>query len=69
MQELDAAMWLSAVRVPGLDSVRQVAVGSHYACALHTDGRVRCWGQNESGLLGSGIRSKGAQGPTLVLRH
>jgi alpha-tubulin suppressor-like RCC1 family protein len=32
--------------VTGLDAVKQVAAGSFHACALGTDGRVRCWGAN-----------------------
>lgn len=36
------------------DSVRTVAAGGHHTCALMTNGRVRCWGANGSGQLGSG---------------
>ena len=34
--------------------VRDVALGSYQACALLSDGTVRCWGHNISGELGDG---------------
>ncbi len=42
-----------AVVVDGLQDVRQISVGRRHACALSTDGTTRCWGNNESGALGS----------------
>lgn len=32
----------------------QIAVGDEFACALLDDGRIKCWGRNESGQLGLG---------------
>jgi len=40
--------------VPGLDDVRQLAVGHDHACALRGDGSVWCWGGNWQGQLGLG---------------
>jgi hypothetical protein len=37
-----------------LSSVREVHAGTGHFCALHTDGRVSCWGANGSGQLGNG---------------
>jgi alpha-tubulin suppressor-like RCC1 family protein len=34
--------------------VRALAVGVDHACAVEGDGRVRCWGDNDHGQLGSG---------------
>ena len=43
------------IAVSGATSgVAAVATGSHHACALGTDGSVRCWGLNANGQLGSG---------------
>ena len=40
--------------VAGLAQVRAVAVGALFACALHDDGTVSCWGRNDRGQLGDG---------------
>ena len=40
--------------VHGLSGAIEVAAGHHTACALTTGGRLRCWGSNESGMLGNG---------------
>lgn len=37
-----------------LTGVVQVAAGNMHACALLTDGTVKCWGKNEHGQLGTG---------------
>ncbi len=37
-----------------------VAAGFHHTCALIADGRVRCWGANDSGQLGDGLVSDSA---------
>ena len=38
--------------VPGITDAVSVAVGFHHACAVSSDGRVRCWGRNDQGQLG-----------------
>jgi alpha-tubulin suppressor-like RCC1 family protein len=46
------------VAVSGLASgITAVAAGPEHACALRTDGQVRCWGANASGELGDGTTS------------
>jgi alpha-tubulin suppressor-like RCC1 family protein len=46
------------VAVVGLSSgITAVAAGPEHACALRTDGQVRCWGANASGELGDGTTS------------
>ncbi|MCA9536239.1 MAG: hypothetical protein KC593_21285, partial [Myxococcales bacterium] len=47
--------------VAGLGPVRQVATGTGHACALLTDGTVRCWGADPS-MTGAGIRGDGQHG-------
>jgi alpha-tubulin suppressor-like RCC1 family protein len=45
--------------VGGLGPVKQITTGTRHACALQVDGRVFCWGDDESGLV-SGTPSLGA---------
>ena len=42
------------VQVAGLDEAQAVAVGGSFACALHRERWVSCWGQNDDGGLGTG---------------
>ena len=42
------------VGVAGLSTATAVAVGAYYACALLSDGTVKCWGMNSQGTLGNG---------------
>ena len=42
------------VVVSGLAGATRVAAGDGHACALLTDGTVRCWGAGEKGQLGDG---------------
>ncbi|MCB9597732.1 MAG: hypothetical protein H6719_33755 [Sandaracinaceae bacterium] len=42
------------IEVPGLDDVVELAAGTTHTCARRRDGRVACWGTNESGQLGAG---------------
>jgi len=37
-----------------LADVTQVSLGNHHACALVSDGMVKCWGKNDYGQLGLG---------------
>ncbi len=46
------ALSATPVTLPG--DVTMVAVGTDHACALQTDGKVYCWGDNGSGQLGDG---------------
>lgn len=43
---------LSPVPVQGLTNATAVAGGYNHACALISDGTMRCWGSNASGQLG-----------------
>ena len=42
------------VTVVGLDNVVDVTVGRYHSCAVLSDGRVKCWGNNFKGALGNG---------------
>jgi alpha-tubulin suppressor-like RCC1 family protein len=42
------------VAVSGLSGVTGIAVGNRSACALLSDGTVKCWGDNTYGELGNG---------------
>jgi alpha-tubulin suppressor-like RCC1 family protein len=41
-----------------LTGVRMVAAGDYHACALLTNGQVRCWGDNSYGQLGDGSQDE-----------
>jgi alpha-tubulin suppressor-like RCC1 family protein len=45
---------MTPVRVSGITTATQVSVGKRHACALLSDGRVKCWGDNRYGQLGDG---------------
>ncbi|HQY46300.1 MAG TPA: FG-GAP-like repeat-containing protein, partial [Usitatibacteraceae bacterium] len=46
---------LAPVAVSGLASgVAMIGTGPYHACAISTDGTLRCWGQNNYGQLGDG---------------
>ncbi|MEK9702546.1 MAG: hypothetical protein VW829_11025, partial [Deltaproteobacteria bacterium] len=44
----------SPVSVQNLSNTRQISSGADYACALHDNGSVSCWGKNTAGQLGDG---------------
>lgn len=45
---------LTPVQVSGITNATQVSAGNRHACALLSDGRVKCWGDNSYGQLGDG---------------
>ena len=45
--------WLKGEDVASLTGVTTVAVGYGYACAVTSDGKVKCWGRNREGQLGN----------------
>src|SRR5262249_5661266 len=54
----------------GIHAVRQLASGAAHVCAVHSDGRVTCAGQNESGQLGDGtLLSRQTAQPALGLEQ
>jgi len=44
----------TAIQVPGLTGIVQVAAGYSHALVLHADGTVLAWGDNDDGQLGTG---------------
>lgn len=50
----------------GLQGAVGVVVGTYHACAILTDGSLRCWGDNSSGELGDGTTTDSAA-PTQVV--
>ena len=42
------------VQVSGIDDATAIAAGEYHTCALFSDGRIECWGDNFFGQLGSG---------------
>ncbi|AKT43089.1 uncharacterized protein CMC5_073170 [Chondromyces crocatus] len=44
----------TAMPVSGLSDIVAVTVGRAHACALGSDGKVSCWGDNAAGQLGDG---------------
>ncbi|HVY44777.1 MAG TPA: chromosome condensation regulator RCC1, partial [Minicystis sp.] len=53
--------------VPGLSGATDLALGNHlYACAVSSDGSVRCWGNNDRGQLGDGTFGIDRLTPTVV---
>jgi alpha-tubulin suppressor-like RCC1 family protein len=43
-----------AVGIPSSQGARAIAAGDDHACAIWSDGGVRCWGSNVFGELGTG---------------
>ncbi len=56
----------SPVRVPRLEDVKAIAVGSNSAYALQRDGTVWAWGDNSFGALGTGARRPFVAAPARV---
>jgi hypothetical protein len=42
------------VQVAGVTGVTAIGVGQYFACAVRSDARVFCWGDNYAGVLGDG---------------
>ena len=42
------------VKVKGITNATAIAIGGEHSCALHEDGTISCWGNNEEGQLGNG---------------
>ena len=54
------------IAIPGLDfALESVAMGSRHACAVTRTGYLLCWGNNDDGQLGIGVRTA-SQLPELV---
>ena len=62
-----AEFTLSADAAAGVDGpVRDVTVGDGHACAVLSDGTLRCWGRGGSGQLGTGATASSAVPVTVV---
>ncbi len=59
----------AAVPVEGITGAVAVSAGERYACALVTDGTVRCWGEDDAGQLGNGALAQPSTVPVAVLRR
>lgn len=53
------------MQVAGVEGARKVSLSEEHACVLLADGRVRCWGRNRRGQLGTGTLDDTTV-PTLV---
>ncbi len=56
------------VQVPGLQGVSALSVGKAHACAIQSDGSLRCWGKNPSGQVGNGT-AQDAASPVAIPIH
>jgi len=52
------------VRIDGIKDVVELAAGENHVCARHNDGRVSCWGLNNTGQAGR--KETGRFGPVVV---
>lgn len=59
---------LRPVGVLGLSSgVKSVHTGNNHNCAIQTSGTVKCWGNNDSGQLGTGVEGGWMKDPVDVV--
>jgi alpha-tubulin suppressor-like RCC1 family protein len=56
-QQISVPCSLEPVRIPGISRAVGVSYGPS-PCALGDDGRVRCWGSNEAGVLGASTATR-----------
>ena len=49
---------LAPVQVVGLENVVDINAGSYHSCAILTNSKIKCWGQNGSGQLGNNSTDK-----------
>jgi len=64
--EVGEASVASAVGATGLSTARTVSAGETHACAALTGGAADCWGENESGQVGTGAAGRPIGRPTPV---
>jgi alpha-tubulin suppressor-like RCC1 family protein len=68
--QLGIGSLLGQVRTPtpvmGGGTYRHVAAAQHHTCAVHTDGRLFCWGFDLDGRLGLGVTQGDVPAPTQV---
>ncbi|MBX3313895.1 MAG: hypothetical protein KF906_06210 [Actinobacteria bacterium] len=53
----------TAPTAPAID----VVAGAHHSCLLRSDGTVACWGDNDRGQLGIGVRGAARSAPVEVI--
>ena len=54
----------NAVTVSNFSDAISIGAGTNHACAVHKTGSVSCWGLNDDGQLGNGMKSATAGTPT-----
>jgi alpha-tubulin suppressor-like RCC1 family protein len=56
----------SFMTIPGLNDVKNVAVGSQFGCAVKNDDKLYCWGMNLWGELGRGNNKSAPAYPATI---
>jgi len=58
--------WKGAAGAAGpVFTERKITIGNHYSCALISDGTVKCWGINTTGMLGDGTTTNRSEAVTV----